>query len=88
LPSYMQATESARAKVIVISSSNGSGRSSPDVIENAKKRHSLPGSNERQESPRLIQGSLSQAQQQNGKGNGGTTQSPQNGNGAGDDTAA
>ncbi|EPS61778.1 hypothetical protein M569_13015, partial [Genlisea aurea] len=74
LPSYMQATESARAKAIV----NVSPRSSPDVIDREqlynKKRHSLPGSsNERQESPR-IQRSLSQAQQ-NGKGNG--TQSPQ-----------
>nr|GLL18136.1 protein IQ-DOMAIN 32-like isoform X1 [Ipomoea trifida] len=71
LPSYMQATESARAKAI----SNSSPRSSPDVHNKdayVKKRHSLPGSNGRQESPR-IQRSLSQAQQ-TAKGNG--TQSP------------
>lgn len=72
LPSYMQATESARAKAI----SNGSPRSSPDVHDKdiyIKKRHSLPGSNERQGSPH-IQRSLSQAQQ-NAKGS--VTQSPQ-----------
>ncbi|KAK4429348.1 protein IQ-DOMAIN 32 [Sesamum alatum] len=72
LPSYMQATESARAKAIA----NGSPRSSPDVNEKdtyLKKRHSLPGTNERQGSPR-IQRSLSQAQP-NAKGNG--THSPQ-----------
>lgn len=72
LPSYMQATESARAKAI----SNSSPRSSPDVHnkeEYHKKRHSLPGSNGRQGSPR-IQRSLSNAQQ-GAKGNG--TQSPQ-----------
>ncbi|XP_006342022.1 protein IQ-DOMAIN 32 [Solanum tuberosum] len=72
LPSYMQATESARAKVIP----NSSPRSSPDVHnkdEYIKKRHSLPGSNGRQGSPR-IQRSLSNAQQ-GAKGNG--TQSPQ-----------
>ncbi|GFP95191.1 protein iq-domain 32 [Phtheirospermum japonicum] len=73
LPSYMQATESARAKAIA---ANGSPRSSPDVHEKdiyIKKRHSLPGTNERQGSPR-IQRSLSQAQQ-NAKGN--PTNSPQ-----------
>ncbi|KAL3640955.1 hypothetical protein CASFOL_015923 [Castilleja foliolosa] len=73
LPSYMQATESARAKAIA---ANGSPRSSPDVHEKdiyIKKRHSLPGINERQGSPR-IQRSLSQAQQ-NAKGN--PTNSPQ-----------
>ncbi|XP_073032802.1 protein IQ-DOMAIN 32 isoform X1 [Primulina eburnea] len=72
LPSYMQATESARAKAI----SSGSPRSSPDVHEKdiyIKKRESLPGSNGRQGSP-CIQRSLSQAQQ-NAKGNG--THSPQ-----------
>ncbi|XP_073118485.1 protein IQ-DOMAIN 32 [Henckelia pumila] len=72
LPSYMQATESARAKAI----SSGSPRSSPDVHEKdiyIKKRQSLPGSNGRQGSPR-IERSLSQAQQ-NAKGNG--THSPQ-----------
>ncbi|XP_019152887.1 PREDICTED: protein IQ-DOMAIN 32-like isoform X2 [Ipomoea nil] len=71
LPSYMQATESARAKAIP----NSSPRSSPDVHNKdayIKKRHSLPGSNGRQDSPR-IQRSLSQAQQ-TAKGNG--TQSP------------
>lgn len=72
LPSYMQATESARAKAI----SNGSPRSSPDVLDKdiyTKKRHSLPGINERQVSPRIHR-SLSQAQQ-NAKGN--ATHSPQ-----------
>ncbi|CAN4093953.1 unnamed protein product [Withania somnifera] len=72
LPSYMQATESARAKAIP----NSSPRSSPDVHnkdEYIKKRHSLPGSNGRQGSPR-IQRSLSNAHQ-GAKGNG--TQSPQ-----------
>ncbi|CAA3033653.1 IQ-DOMAIN 32 isoform X2 [Olea europaea subsp. europaea] len=72
LPSYMQATESARAKAIA----NSSPRSSPDVQDKdnfMKKRHSLPGANGRHGSPR-IQRSLSQAQQ-NAKGN--ETQSPQ-----------
>ncbi|GER26587.1 IQ domain-containing protein [Striga asiatica] len=74
LPSYMQATESARAKAIIV---NGSPRSSPDLHDKdiyGKKRHSLPGSNERQGSPR-IQRSLSQAQQ-NTKGTA-ATHSPQ-----------
>ncbi|CAA0841197.1 Protein IQ-DOMAIN 32 [Striga hermonthica] len=73
LPSYMQATESAKAKAIA----NGSPRSSPDVHDKdiyIKKRHSLPGTNERQGSPR-IQRSLSQAQQ-NTKGTA-TIHSPQ-----------
>lgn len=72
LPSYMQATESARAKALA----NNSPRSSPDMqIKDMyiKKRHSLPGSNTRQGSPR-VQRSLSQAQQA-AKGNG--THSPQ-----------
>lgn len=72
LPSYMQATESARAKAIA----NGSPRSSPDVNDkeiHIKKRHSLPGSNDRQGSPRINR-SLSQAQQSS-KGN--ASQSPQ-----------
>lgn len=72
LPSYMQATESARAKAIA----NGSPRSSPDVNDKEafiKKRHSLPGTNERQGSPRIHR-SLSQAQQ-NTKGN--ASHSPQ-----------
>lgn len=71
LPSYMQATESARAKAI----SNSSPRSSPDAHNKdayIKKRHSLSGSNGRQGSPR-IQRSLSQAQH-GAKGNG--TNSP------------
>ncbi|KAL1533342.1 protein IQ-DOMAIN 32-like [Salvia divinorum] len=72
LPSYMQATESARAKA----TANGSPRSSPDVHDKEiylKKRHSLPGTDERQGSPRIHR-SLSQAQQ-NPKGN--ASHSPQ-----------
>ncbi|CAK9148255.1 unnamed protein product [Ilex paraguariensis] len=67
LPNYMQATESARAKAFA----NSSPRSSPDVQDkdiHIKKRHSLPGANGRQGSPR-IQRSPSQAQQ-SAKGNG------------------
>lgn len=67
LPSYMQATESARAKA----NANNSPRSSPDVLDKdiyIKKRHSLPGANGRQRSPR-IQRSTSQVQQ-GAKGNG------------------
>lgn len=67
LPHFMQATESARAKV----NANNSPRSSPDVQErdiHIKKRHSLPGANGRQGSPR-IQRATSQAQQGT-KGNG------------------
>lgn len=67
LPSYMQATESARAKA----NANNSPRSSPDVQDKEtyiKKRYSLPASNGRQGSPR-IQRSMSQAQQST-KGNG------------------
>uniref|UniRef100_A0A162AHL7 DUF4005 domain-containing protein n=1 Tax=Daucus carota subsp. sativus TaxID=79200 RepID=A0A162AHL7_DAUCS len=67
VPSYMQATESARAKAYA----NISPRSSPDVQDKElyiKKRHSLPGTNGRQGSPR-IQRSMSQAQQST-KGNG------------------
>ncbi|KAI7979390.1 Protein IQ-DOMAIN 32, partial [Camellia lanceoleosa] len=54
LPSYMQVTESARAKALVTSSP----RSSPDVQDKdiyIKKRHSLPASNGRQGSPRIQQ---------------------------------
>ncbi|KAL8098446.1 hypothetical protein AgCh_031266 [Apium graveolens] len=61
VPSYMQATESARAKAYA----NNSPRSSPDVLDKEsyfKKRHSLPGTNGRQGSPR-IQRSTSVAQQ-------------------------
>jgi len=67
LPHFMQATESARAKL----QANSSPRSSPDVQDRdlyVKKRHSLPGANGRQGSPR-IQRSMSQAQQ-SAKGNG------------------
>lgn len=49
LPSYMQATESARAKA-------NSPRSSPDVHDKelySKKRHSLPGATGRQVSPQI-----------------------------------
>ncbi|KAG5033823.1 hypothetical protein JHK87_008733 [Glycine soja] len=66
LPHFMQATESARAKV----NANNSPRSSPDVHEGdieVKKRHSLPGATGRQVSPR-IQRSTSKAQQ-SAKGN-------------------
>lgn len=61
IPHFMQATESARAKL----QANTSPRSSPDVQDRdiyIKKRHSLPGANGRQGSPR-IQRSMSQAQQ-------------------------
>lgn len=61
LPHFMRATESARAKL----NANSSPRSSPDVQDReiyVKKRHSLPGANGRQGSPR-IQRSMSQAQQ-------------------------
>lgn len=67
LPHFMQATQSARAKV----NANNSPRSSPDVQErdiSIKKRHSLPSDNGRQGSPR-IQRPVSQAQQ-SAKGNG------------------
>ncbi|XP_031270106.1 protein IQ-DOMAIN 32 [Pistacia vera] len=67
LPHFMQATESARAKL----QANNSPRSSPDVQDRdfyIKKRHSLPVANGRQGSPR-IQRSSSQAQQ-GAKGNG------------------
>lgn len=66
IPHFMQATESARAKI----QANSSPRSSPDMQDRdiyLKKRHSLPGTNGRQGSPR-IQRSLTQAQQ-GAKGN-------------------
>ncbi|KAK9129576.1 hypothetical protein Sjap_010063 [Stephania japonica] len=69
LPSYMQATESARAKA-----HSNSPRSSPDVQDKefyVKKRHSLPGANGKQVSPRM-QRSMSQAQP-NVKGNSSVT---------------
>ncbi|KAJ4964271.1 hypothetical protein NE237_024210 [Protea cynaroides] len=62
LPSYMQATESVKAKA---HPTHNSPRSSPDVQEKdiyIKKRHSLPSSNGKQGSPRM-QRSMSQAQQ-------------------------
>nr|XP_043628557.1 protein IQ-DOMAIN 32-like [Erigeron canadensis] len=67
LPSYMQATESAKLKAIA----NISPRSSPDLQDkDLKKRHSLPGAvNGRHDSPR-IQRSMSQAlQTAKGSGN-------------------
>ncbi|WCJ35132.1 IQ-domain 32 [Euphorbia peplus] len=66
VPRFMQVTESAKAKL----QPNSSPRSSPDVQdrEYVKKRHSLPGANGRQGSPR-IQRSMSQAQP-GSKGNG------------------
>ncbi|RDX97251.1 Protein IQ-DOMAIN 32, partial [Mucuna pruriens] len=66
LPHFMQATQSAKAKI----NANNSPRSSPDVHEHdieVKKRHSLPGATGRQVSPR-IQRSTSKAQQ-SAKGN-------------------
>ncbi|XP_038717782.1 protein IQ-DOMAIN 32-like isoform X2 [Tripterygium wilfordii] len=59
IPRFMQATESARAKL----NANNSPRSSPDVHDRdyIKKRHSLPGASGKQDSPR-IQRSTSQAQ--------------------------
>ncbi|PRQ27168.1 putative IQ motif, EF-hand binding protein [Rosa chinensis] len=64
IPHFMQATESARAKL----QATTSPRSSPDVQDREiyiKKRHSLPGVNGRQGSPR-VQRSMSQAQTQQG----------------------
>jgi hypothetical protein len=69
LPRFMQATQSARAKI----NANSSPRSSPDVHDpdvNIKKRHSLPGATGKQGSPRVEQ-SISPAQQGT-KGNGST----------------
>ncbi|GAU26885.1 hypothetical protein TSUD_02880 [Trifolium subterraneum] len=72
LPRFMQATQSARAKI----NANSSPRSSPDVHDpdvNIKKRHSLPGATGKQGSPRVEQ-SISPAQQGT-KGNGSTESS-------------
>ncbi|KAF5189884.1 Iq-domain [Thalictrum thalictroides] len=65
LPSYMQATESARAKA----QANNSPRSSPDVQDTdlyLKKRHSLPSAIGKQGSPRMP--SSSPLVQQSAKG--------------------
>ncbi|KAK8297642.1 hypothetical protein V6Z12_D05G201800 [Gossypium hirsutum] len=61
LPHFMQATESARAKV----NAKNSPRSSPDVQDRdiyIKKRHPLPAANGRQGSPRITR-SVAKAQQ-------------------------
>ncbi|KAI7734163.1 hypothetical protein M8C21_026395 [Ambrosia artemisiifolia] len=67
IPSYMQVTESARAKALA----NNSPRSSPDVqVKEAymKKRHSLPGTmNGKHDSPRVAR--TSPQAQQTAKGN-------------------
>lgn len=72
LPSYMQATKSARAKA----HTSISPKSSPDTHDNdhLQKRHSLPMANGKQDSSPRIQRSTSQAQ--NAKGN--ATHSPHN----------
>ncbi|KAG1359245.1 protein IQ-DOMAIN 32 [Cocos nucifera] len=72
LPSYMQATKSARAKA----HASISPKLSPDVHDDhMKKRHSLPIANDKQGSSPRMQRSTSQAQQ-NSKGN--ATHSPRN----------
>ncbi|KAL6844126.1 hypothetical protein ACP4OV_025799 [Aristida adscensionis] len=69
LPSYMQFTESARAKA----SANASPKMSPDVQDNnPRKRHSLPMTNGKHDSSPRMQRSSSQAQQ-NVKSNGNAT---------------
>ncbi|KAL8130684.1 hypothetical protein V2J09_019839 [Rumex salicifolius] len=69
IPSYMQATKSARAKV-------NSPRSSPDVQDSdaymIKKRHSLPGAGGRQGSPRVERPASQAPQSQTLKGNANT----------------
>ncbi|CAN6229929.1 unnamed protein product [Urochloa humidicola] len=60
LPSYMQFTESARAKA----SAGSSPKMSPDVQDsNPRKRHSLPMTNGKHDSSPRMQRSSSQAQQ-------------------------
>lgn len=60
LPSYMQFTESARAKA----SASVSPKMSPDVLDNnPRKRHSLPMTNGKHDSSPRMQRSSSQAQQ-------------------------
>ncbi|KAJ1273315.1 hypothetical protein BS78_06G270800 [Paspalum vaginatum] len=71
LPSYMQFTESARAKA----SANASPKMSPDVQDNPRKRHSLPMTNGKHDSSPRMQRSSSQAQQ-NVKSNGAATHNP------------
>uniref|UniRef100_A0A7N0VFC5 DUF4005 domain-containing protein n=1 Tax=Kalanchoe fedtschenkoi TaxID=63787 RepID=A0A7N0VFC5_KALFE len=69
LPSYMQATESARAKA----NAGHSPRSSPDVADKEtflRKRPSLSGAKDRQESPRLRRTS---SQSQSGSKSNGTS---------------
>jgi hypothetical protein len=66
VPSYMQFTESARAKA----SASASPKMSPDVQDsNPRKRHSLPMTNGKHDSSPRMQRSSSQAQQ-NVKSNG------------------
>ncbi|KAG2569525.1 hypothetical protein PVAP13_7NG426400 [Panicum virgatum] len=66
VPSYMQFTESARAKA----SASSSPKMSPDVQDsNPRKRHSLPMTNGKHDSSPRMQRSSSQAQQ-NVKSNG------------------
>uniref|UniRef100_A0A0D9WAS4 Uncharacterized protein n=1 Tax=Leersia perrieri TaxID=77586 RepID=A0A0D9WAS4_9ORYZ len=65
LPSYMQFTESARAKA----SASVSPKLSPDVQDNnPRKRHSLPMTNGKQDSSPRMQRSSSHAQQNIGDG--------------------
>ncbi|TVU16457.1 hypothetical protein EJB05_40023 [Eragrostis curvula] len=72
LPSYMQFTESARAKA----SANASPKMSPDVQDShPRKRHSLPMTSGKQDSSPRMQRSSSQAQQ-NVKSNGAVPHNP------------
>jgi hypothetical protein len=73
LPSYMQFTESARAKA----SASSSPKMSPDVQDsNPRKRHSLPMTNGKHDSSPRMQRSSSQAQQQNVKSNSAVPHNP------------
>ncbi|KAH0449354.1 hypothetical protein IEQ34_023154 [Dendrobium chrysotoxum] len=69
LPSYMQPTESARAKVNTSISQKSSLDMHHDKDNHIKKRHSLPNGDGKQGSSPRMQRSTSQAQQ-NMKGNG------------------
>lgn len=74
LPSYMQATESARAKA----QGSVSLKSSPDVHEkenHTKKRHSLPITDEKQGSSPRVQRSASQTHQSSKRNNNHSPQS-------------